>query len=242
MVKFCIGIMLHKWTKTGIRKVFRLKLECIKNLSKTGQQKTNANFILKESEEETHCQLDSLLSPSLVRAVGRKSSKKGAGYILKFRSCSGIASRWGRPVSTKAQPFWMLKLSIVTSCQGSAFRGAEAVHCNFRLLFSLLSWCVPPFLVFPLSLAMFIYLFSVIPTSPPLSFLCATTCFKSVGLTAFANSSVWVLAECKPDGPAVPTVISQPTLASLPLSFLPWQERNICLYLGRLVRAAVPLP
>ena len=77
MVKFCIGIMLHKWTKTGIRKVFRLKLRMYQK-SKTGQQKTNANFILKESEEETHCQPDSLLSPlSLVRAVGERVVKSG---------------------------------------------------------------------------------------------------------------------------------------------------------------------
>lgn len=146
-------------------------------------------------------------------------------------------------MSTKAQPFWMLKLSTVTFCQGSAFRGAEAVHCNFRLL-------SPCFLgVFPLSrlpfsrlLCLFIYFLLFPLPSPLLPFSVQPRASNLWVWTAFANSSVWVLAECKPDGPAVPTVISQPTLASLPLSFLPWQERNICLYLGRLVFAAVPLP
>lgn len=77
MVKFCIGIMLHKWTKTGIRKAFRLKLRMYQKFSKTGQ-KTNASFILKESEEETHCQLDSSLSPFfLARAVGEGVVKSG---------------------------------------------------------------------------------------------------------------------------------------------------------------------
>lgn len=59
--------------------------------------------------------------------------------------------------------------------------------------------------------------------------------------TAFLNSSVWVLAEWKPDGPAVPTVISPPALASLPFSLLSWHGRNICLYLGGLGLTAVPL-
>lgn len=59
--------------------------------------------------------------------------------------------------------------------------------------------------------------------------------------TAFLNSSMWVLAEWKPDGPAVPTVISPPALASLPFSLLSWHGRNICLYLGGLGLTAVPL-
>lgn len=59
--------------------------------------------------------------------------------------------------------------------------------------------------------------------------------------TAFLNSSAWVLAEWKPDGPAVPTVISPPALASLPFSLLSWHGRNICLYLGGLRLTAVPL-
>ena len=142
----------------------------------------------------------------------------------------------------------MLKLSIVTSSQDSAFQGAEAVHCDFS---PSLGSFLPAFLVcslfliFP-SLACYVYLFifcfSHFPSLRPLPFSVQPRASNLWVWTAFANSSVRVLAECKPDGPAVPTVISQPTLASLPLSFLPWQERNICLYLGRLVFAAVPLP
>lgn len=86
-----------------------------------------------------------------------------------------------------------------------------------------------PVLVFPLfilfsSTTMFIFSLFPLPSSPPSS-VCATACFNLCIWTGFSHSSLWVLAEWKPDGPAVPTVISQPTLASLPVaSFLGMTE------------------
>lgn len=190
MVKFCRGIMLHKWTKTGIRKVFRLNCECIKNLLKLGSRRQTQFYLKRVWRGNPLSTWQFIIPSSLVRAVGEREVKSGCRIHSQFRSVRNRIKV--RCLPTKAQPFWMLKLSIVTSCQGSAFRGAEAVHCNFRPSFSLLSLGVSPlFSSSLLSLAMFIYLFSLLfplPLPPSLSLcnhvlqICGSDCLRLTAL------------------------------------------------------------
>ena len=125
----------------------------------------------------------------------RKSSKK---WVYDILSSLDLAQELHQgeagPVSTKAQPFRVLKLSPVTSSQGSALRGAEAVHCNLGPL----SPCF--FVVFPLSrlpfsclLCLFIY-FLLFPLPLPSPFL--SLCNHVLQICGSGLPSLTALCEC----------------------------------------------
>lgn len=165
------------------------------------------NLNLKFEEEAAVCVIP--VSPLSLVEVLKSTEQCEPSH---FRYCH---LRWACGLGWAGHQLGVSKLSQGLSSFGAFLLGVLSLFLPFPSIDSLF----PP-ISLPLCSSS---LLSVKPRAPSLCIW-----------PAFPSGSLGVLAERKPDGPAVPTVISQQTLASLLPSLLSWPDGSICLYLGRL--------